>query len=107
MATFLFVYTGGEGMGENLSEAEQQSHKQAWMSFFAGLGEALVDFGGPLPNSRTVSADGVNDRGASMISGISTVTAASIEQACQMAAACPVIKAGGAVEVYEKMDTPT
>jgi hypothetical protein len=29
MATFLFVHNGGEGVGENLSKAERQSHKRA------------------------------------------------------------------------------
>ena len=106
MAKFLFVYTGGEEMGENLSEAEQQSHKKAWMSFFGGLGEALVDFRGPLPASRTVSADGVVDGGASKISGISTVAAEDIEEAARLTAGCPVIEAGGAVEVYEVMEMP-
>jgi hypothetical protein len=63
-----------------------------------------VDFGGPLLASRAVSADGIADHRASRIGGISTVSADIIEEASELAAGCPVIEAGGAVEVYEAIE---
>lgn len=104
MSKYLFVYTGGSGMGEEMTPAEQQAEMALWMAWFSGLGEAVVDMGSPLPKSRTVSSDGVTQSGASGLTGVSTISADSIEAAVEMAAGCPVIAAGGAVEVYETHD---
>jgi hypothetical protein len=103
MAKYTFVYTGGPKMGEQTQE-EQQAQMGEWMSWFGSLGDAVVDMGNPLPVSRTVTVGGVTDTGASGLTGITTVTAGNIDAAVEMAKGCPVIAAGGAVEVYEAME---
>lgn len=104
MAKYTFVYTGGSGMGENMTETEQQVEMAQWMAWFGSLGEAVTDMGSPLPVSRTVTSEAVTETGASGLTGITTITAENIDAAVEMAKGCPVIAAGGAVEVYEALE---
>lgn len=101
MAKFVFAYTGG-AMHE--SPEEQQKAMDAWMSWFGGLGEAVVDHGNPFSGGCTVGADGaVSDGGASALGGYSIIEAVSLSDAADKAKGCPVFAGGGAVEVYEAL----
>lgn len=101
MAKFVFVYHGGSAP----QSAEQGKMVMAeWMAWFEKLGAAVVDGGAPLGMSKTVSAHGVADGGGSNpASGYSLIDAADIGAATDMARGCPIIKAGGSVEVAEAM----
>lgn len=101
MARFVFVYHGGSA-----PESEEQGKMvmAEWTAWFEKLGPAVVDGGAPLGMSRTVSARGVTDGGGSNpASGYSLVDAANIGAATELARDCPIIKAGGSVEVAEAM----
>lgn len=103
MPKFIFAYHGGTAP-ENPEDG--QKAMQAWMDWFAGLGEAIVDGGHPAGMSKTVSKSGVaNDGGANPISGYSLVNAADIDAAVAMAKGCPMVADGsGSVEVAECLD---
>ena len=103
MAKYLFVYHGG-GMPE--TEAEQKAVMDAWGAWFGGMGAALVDGGNPVMPSQTVQSDGsvTPDGGANPASGYSLVEADSIEDALATAKGCPILNAGGSVEVAEAVD---
>ncbi|MEO0403062.1 MAG: hypothetical protein AAF214_11855 [Pseudomonadota bacterium] len=98
MPKFMFAYHGG-GMPETPEEGARMM--AAWNSWYADMGEALVDGGAPVGQSMTVSAGGVaGDGGANPLSGYTVVTADAIEAACDMAKGCPMIADGsGSVEV--------
>jgi hypothetical protein len=99
MAKFVLAYTGGS-MAE--SEEEQKAVMDAWMSWFGQLGQAVVDGGAPFGSSSTIAPDGkVAEGGASSLTGYSVLEADSLHAAVTQAKGCPVLAAGGRVEVYE------
>lgn len=94
MTNYLFAYKGGS-MAR--TDAEREAAMAAWGGWFAGLGEAVVDAGNPFGPSVTVGADGAGPP----LSGYSVLRADSLEAAGALAKGCPVLAAGGSVEVYE------
>ena len=56
------------------------------------------------PPSATVTADGSSDGGASSLTGYTIIAAADLDAATETAKGCPVLAAGGTVEVYETVE---
>jgi hypothetical protein len=101
MAKFVLAYRGGSVPA---TEAEQQSAMEAWMGWFGSLGESVVDGGAPFGASMTVAGDGSTAEGApSQLTGYSILEADSIDAATDMAGGCPVLTAGGSVDVFEAL----
>jgi len=100
MPNFVFAYHGGK-MPETPEEGAQVMAE--WNSWFGGMGDNVVDPGNPVGLSKTVSDKGVEDNGgANPLSGYSIVSAASIEDAVEVAKGCPMVVHGhGTVEVAE------
>ena len=93
MGNYLFVYKGG---GMAASEEEQQRVMQQWMAWFGTLGDAVVEVGNPLGASAAV-----NGGSTSGLTGFSVIAADSLDDAVAKAGGCPILEAGGGVEVYE------
>jgi hypothetical protein len=74
----------------------------AWNAWFQGIGSQLRDLGKPVFNRAVVggSADGA------LLGGYSLVTAQSLDEAVTLAKGCPILAAGGGVEVGELADLP-
>lgn len=104
MTKYLLAYHGGAGMPE--SEAEQAQIMEAWGKWFADMGSAVVDGGNPIAQARVVAPGGaVSDGGgAGALSGYSLIEAEDIDQAAKLAAGCPILEAGGSVQVAETID---
>ncbi len=103
MSKFLLVYHGGSGMPA--SEEEQAKAMAAWGGWFAQLGDAVVDGGNPTGASVTVKSGGSSQGGgANPTSGYSLIEASSIDDATEKAKGCPILAAGGSVEVCETID---
>ena len=68
------------------------------------LGGDLLDGGNPFGPSTTISGDGVSEGGASSLAGYSITSAPDLAAATETAKGCPVLAAGGAVEVYEAIE---
>jgi len=101
VAKFVFVYTGGEMAP---TPEEQQKVMEAWMNWFGGLGDAVVDPGNPFGAACGVGTGGsVREVGASRLGGYSVISAGSLSEAADMAKGCPVLGAGGGVDVYEAL----
>lgn len=101
MGKYVLAYRGG-GMGATPEEQEQAMNQ--WMTWFGGLGEAIVDAGSPFGPAATIASNGtVHDGGSSTLSGYSIITADSLEDACNKAKGCPVLSSGGDLEVYESL----
>lgn len=75
----------------------------AWTTWFESIGSQVRDMGKPVFNRATVgsSADGVP------LGGYSLVTAENLDEALTLAKGCPIVAAGGGVEVGELADLPS
>jgi hypothetical protein len=78
----------------------------AWTSWFGSLGDAVVDGGNPTGASKTVGAGGAttDGGGANPVSGYSLISADSLDAAATLAKGCPILDAGGTVEVAEAIE---
>jgi hypothetical protein len=100
MAKFVFIYTGGQ-MSD--TPAAQEQAMQDWVAWFTNLGSAVTDMGNPFGSSATASEDGVSEGGPSRASGYSIVQADSLSDATTLTKGCPILTAGGNVEVHEAL----
>ena len=103
MAKYLFVYHGGKNPE---SDEEYKEVMDAWGSWFGSMGAAVVDGGNPVGQSNTVHSDGnvTADGGSNPVSGYSLIEATNVEEAIARAQACPILPAGGSVELAEAID---
>jgi hypothetical protein len=102
MPNYVFAYHGG---GRPATKEEGERAMAAWGKWFQDMGDKVVDPGHPVGKSWTVTSAGVADNGgANPLSGVSVVSADSIEKAIEMAKGCPILSAGnGSVEVAEAL----
>lgn len=99
MANYIIAYHGGS---KPESPEAGAAHMEKWKGWLVALGDAVVNPGTPLGNSRIVSSQGVtDDGGTNPMSGFSVVEADSIDAAIAMAQACPFLETGGTLEVAE------
>lgn len=100
MAKYVLVFKGGS-VPE--TEAEQQQVMADWGTWFASMGQAVVDAGEPFGPSMSVAGDGTTSDGAtSNLTGYTIVTADNLSAAADMAKGCPILAGGaGSIEVYE------
>lgn len=94
MKKYVFLYYG---WGE-----PTQATMDAWMTWFAEIGESIVDSGNPFGPGREVTPTGARDlpTGADAVTGYTIVNADSIEDAEKLLANCPIITG---VRIYEAM----
>jgi len=78
----------------------------AWGQWFGSMGSAVIDGGNPVGKSSTVKSNGsvVSNGGANPASGYSLIEAASLDDALAKAKKCPILAAGGSVEVAQAID---
>jgi hypothetical protein len=94
MKKFVFLYQGYQEPTPDLMEA--------WMSWFARVGDKLVDSGNPFGAGREVTKTGARDLAGdgSPITGYSIVSAESIDDAEKLLEGLPIIDS---VRIYEAM----
>lgn len=100
MAKFIFAYHGGK-----MPETEEEGARvmAQWQDWLGGMGAAALDPGNPVGLSSTVHPDGsvTCDGGANPLSGYSLIGADDIARATELARGCPILEAGGTVEIAE------
>ena len=103
MAKYLFVYHGGEHPQTDEEVAEVMD---AWGKWFGSMGAAVIDGGNPVGMSSTVHPGGkvTSDGGANPASGYGLIEASDLDDALAKAKGCPILDAGGTVEVAEAID---
>ena len=103
MAKYLFVYHGGKNPE---TEAEVAEVLDTWGAWFGSMGSAVIDGGNPVGPSSTVNGDGsVSDSGGpNPATGYSLIEAADLDDALAKAGGCPILAAGGTVELAEAID---
>ncbi len=111
MNEFVLLYRGDKNAfaawPENRPQQEIDAIRKRWRAWFDRLAAegALKTIGVPLQYSgkHVVSngtiTDGPFAEGKEIVGGFSVVNASTIEEAAKLAAGCPIIAFGGAVEV--------
>jgi hypothetical protein len=103
MPHFIFAYHGGKTPETN---EETEVEIERWRLWFDQIGPTIVDPGNPVGMSKTVSADGVtDDGGANPLSGYTIIHTENMDQAIELAKACPII-GEGTIEVAEIHEVP-
>lgn len=92
MNTYMFLYKGYTTPTPEIGKA--------WMDWFSGVGDRMVDSGKPMSRGAEVSRDGVTaiEPGRESFTGYSIVNAASMDDAIELASTNPMITS---VVVYE------
>jgi hypothetical protein len=102
MGKYVLVYYGGSA---GQTEKDRADQMQQWGAWFGKLGKAVADQGSPFSGKvKTVASNGGARDGAigqPPASGYSIVEASSIAEATDHAKACPLLKSGGQISVYE------
>jgi hypothetical protein len=104
MANYLLTYVGLTHQDSEETEEAGKAEMEAWMAWFGGLGESVVDTGNPTGLSAAMSPDGTVGSASAGVTGYSVVSADSLAAAVEITRGCPHLAAGGRVEVYEIMD---
>ena len=78
----------------------------AWGQWFGSLDSTVVDGGNPVGKSSTVQSGGtvVDNGGSNPVGGFSLIEASDVDDAVAKAKACPILGAGGSVELAEAFD---
>ncbi|MBX2866555.1 hypothetical protein KTR10_01180 [Candidatus Kaiserbacteria bacterium] len=104
MKKFLALYNlPAEGFDafKNMSEADQQSEKQAWTPWMEAHKDSFVDLGNPVGSNKRVTKGEVSDV-RNEVGGYSIVQAEDHEAACAIFTDCPHLNVPGAyIEVVE------
>ena len=103
MAKYLITYTGG-ATPESTTPAERDTIMKAWMDWYGGLGDAVVDMGSPTGASKSLVPGGVASDGRLGITGYSLISADSIDAATDACRSHPHLDAGGSIEISEAFE---
>jgi hypothetical protein len=103
MPKFVLVYHGGN---QPSTPEEGKKVMDAWGTWFGSLGASVIDGGNPVGQSSTVQSDGslLSGGGANPISGYSLIEAKDLKNAHNKVKNCPILAAGGTIEIAEAMD---
>jgi hypothetical protein len=98
VANFLLTFHGGS-MPE--TKEDQDRVMQAWTDWFGTLGEALVDGGNPISQTKAISPDGSVMDATSAPTGYTIIKADDLDRAVALSKGCPVLAGGAVVLVSE------
>ena len=98
MTNYLFAFRG------TLDPDSPATQEAVWRTWFARLGEAIVDWGHRVGHCTTVRAERPAHPAPDSLTGYLVVRAESMDQATELAKGCPILPAGGSVEVGETFD---
>jgi hypothetical protein len=109
MKDFLFIYKSDSTSMQDRTAEEAQAMMKRWMDWLEEIAaqDKLISRGNRLQNSgRIVKGNGIVTNGPYMeikesIGGYSLIKAESYDEAVEFAKGCPVLLAGGNVEVRE------
>src|ERR1700741_2102878 len=90
MFEFVFAYR----MPKNYQIGDKAT-REAWQTWFASMGDDLLDIGKPAQAAETGGRRGQ----ATQLGGFSIIRAESAKEALEIAGRCPGLASGGGVEV--------
>jgi hypothetical protein len=104
--TFLFTYrVPKQPLEERLAELDEQGRAArlgAWSAWLENMGSSVIDQGQPVLDATQIG----NCEAELRIGGYTLVAAEDFDAAIALAEGCPVIEAGGGVEVGRLGDLP-
>lgn len=103
MPNYVFTYHG-EMTAMPTDPAEVETIMAEWGTWYASMGDSVVDMGAPLGQSSSVTPDGSTAAAPVSITGYTIVTADDMAAAQTMAQGCPVLKNGHTVQIDEAID---
>ena len=104
MTNFMIAYYGGT---QPSSKEEGMAQMNKWKAWVDGLGDAIVNPGTPLPDSKIITSTGVaDDTDPNSMKGFAVVKAASMEAAIAIAQSDPFLDNGGTIRVSQMMEMP-
>lgn len=104
MAKYIITYLGGE---QPATPEEGQQHFAKYKEWLGSLGDSAVSPANPFKNTRTINSDrSVTAGSTTTMSGYTIIETGSMENAMEMAKACPFLDIGGSLEVSELMQMP-
>ena len=102
MGKFMIAYYGGT---QPSSQEEGMAQMGKWKAWVEGLGEKVINPGTPLPVSKIVTANRVeDDHDPNAMKGFAVVKAESIEVAVKIAQSDPFLENGGTIRVSQMME---
>jgi len=107
MPKFMYIFRGGAAVAPGLSPAEMQAHLQKWYLWADALakqgrhpgGNPVERSGKTIRGTDRVVTDGPYAEAKDLVTGALILEAASLDEATELALACPVFEYGGSVEV--------
>lgn len=101
MDHFMIAYHGGN---QPASKEEGMAQMKKWKEWVASLGDTIVNPGTPLPTSKLVTKDSVDDdTDSNAMKGFAVVKAENIEAAIKIAQSDPFLENGGTIRVSQMM----
>ena len=102
MGQFMIAYLGGN---QPKSKEEGMARMEKWKKWVESLGEAVVNPGTPLPASKIVTSNGVeDDNDPKSMKGFAVIKAESMEAAVAIAQSDPFLDNGGTIRVSQIME---
>jgi hypothetical protein len=105
MSEFTFLY---RGRNTSASPEQMQKTMQKWQAWFQELGAKghLKNIGHPLEHTgkvvrgeRKTVTDGPFAESKDVVGGFTIIEASDLDQAAELSKGCPILEAGGSVEV--------
>lgn len=102
MPNFMMAYHGGT---QPSSKEEGMAQMEKWKSWIQGLGETIINPGTPLPVSKIVTSQDIeDDQDPNSMKGFAVVKADNIEGAIRIAQSDPFLDTGGSIRVSQMME---
>ncbi|TWF40720.1 YCII-related domain-containing protein [Chitinophaga polysaccharea] len=109
MKDFLFVYRSDFSNRPQTSPEEMQANTKRWMDWIGTIAAQnkltdrgnRLDLNGKVLRPNNMVTDGPYTEIKESLAGYSIVKASSLEEALELAKGCPILAAGGNVEVRE------
>jgi hypothetical protein len=107
MPKFAFIFRGGAPENPDMSAAEMQAHIAKWYVWSDALlkqghplqGQPLDNGGRTLRGKDRIVTDGPYAETKDLVTGAMIITAATLDEAVDLARGCPVFELGGSVEI--------
>lgn len=102
MANFMLAYYGGN---KPSSKEEGMAQLEKWQSWIVSLGETVINPGTPLPASKLVTSNGVqDDNDPNSMNGFAVIQADNIEAAVEIAKSDPFLGMNGTIRVSQMVE---
>ncbi len=99
MPQYIIVYLGGDHPS---SPEEGKQHFAKYKEWLSSLGGSVISPANPFKDTHTVSPGGTVTTGSTTsMSGYTIIESQSMEEAVEMAKACPFLDINGSLEVSE------